>query len=94
MKNVRNPHILRTFSNFLVFLAFNFSGLIRTPPKWNQPIQATSKPYDDPKNFKKSKEVENREGTNNVRNLHILRTVVNFLVFLDFDFSVFHLTTF
>ena len=44
----------------------------------NGPIQATSKPYDDPKNFKKSKEVEIWEGMKNVRIPHILRTLVNF----------------
>ena len=39
------------------------------------------------KNFKKSKEVENCEGTNNLRIPHILRTLLNFLVFLDINFS-------
>ena len=38
--------------------------------------------------------MENLEGTKNVRIPDILRTLVNFLVFLDFDFSGFHLTTF
>ena len=45
------------------------------------------------KNLKNSKEVENMEGTNNVRIPHILRTLVNFLVFLDFDFSENHFTS-
>ena len=49
---------------------------------------------DAQKNFKKSTEVENWEGTKNVRILHILRTLVNFWVFLHFDFSGYHLTTF
>ena len=30
--------------------------------------------------------MENEEGTKNVRIPHILRTLANFLVFLDFDF--------
>ena len=46
------------------------------------------------KNFKKPKEVEIWENTKNVRNPHILRTLVHFLVFFDFDFSGYHLTTF
>ena len=45
------------------------------------------------KNFKKPKEVEIWEGTKNVRIPHIFRTLVNFLVFFDFDFSGYHLTT-
>ena len=45
------------------------------------------------KNFKNSKEVENWEGTKNVRISHILRTLVNFLVFFDFDFFGYHFTT-
>ena len=40
------------------------------------------------------KEEENWEGMKNVRIPHILRTLVNFLVFLHFDFSEYHLTTF
>ena len=43
--------------------------------------------------FKKLKEVENWEGTEHVRNPHILRTLVNFLVFLDIDFYKNHLKT-
>ena len=35
--------------------------------------------------FKKFKKVGNGEGTKNVRIPHILRTIINFLVFLDFD---------
>ena len=46
------------------------------------------------KNFKKPKEMEIWEGTKNVRIPHILRTLVNFLVFLDFNFSGYHSTTF
>ena len=46
------------------------------------------------KNFKKSKEVENLGGTNNVRIRDILRTLGNFLVFWDSDFSGYHFTTF
>ena len=52
-----------------------------------------SKPYDVPKNFKNSKEVENWEGTKNVRILHILCTLSNFLVFLHLDFSGTHSNT-
>ena len=43
--------------------------------------------------FKKLKEVENGKGTKNVRIHHILRTLVNFLVFLDIDFYKNHLKT-
>ena len=43
--------------------------------------------------FKKIKEMENREGTKNVRIPHILLTLVNFLVFLDFDFFRYYLNT-
>ena len=43
--------------------------------------------------LKKSKEVENGDGTKNVRILYILRTLLNFLVFLDFDFFGNHLNT-
>ena len=46
------------------------------------------------KKFKKSKDVENLEGTKNVRIPHILHTPVNFLVFLDLDFSGYYLTTY
>ena len=93
-KNVRIPYILRTLVNFLVFFDFDFSDVIWPRYKCNGPIQETSKPYDAPKNFKKSKEMEIREGTKNVRIPHILRTLVNFLVFFDIDVSGYHLTTF
>ena len=42
--------------------------------------------YEVPKSFEKFKEMENGKGTKNVRNHRILRTLGNFLVFLDFDF--------
>ena len=46
------------------------------------------------KNFKKPKEVEIWDSTKNVRIPHIIRTLVNFLVFFDYDFFGYHLTTF
>ena len=87
-KNVRNPHILRTLPNFLVFLE-----IIWPPPTSNEPIETSSKPYEVPKIFKRFKEVKKLEGTKNVRIPHILRTLPNFLVFLDFYFFGDHLTT-
>ena len=71
-----------------------FPDVLWPPSKCNEPTKTTSKPYDAPKIFQKPKEVENWEGTKNVRNPHILRILVNFLVFLDFDFSGCHFTTF
>ena len=43
--------------------------------------------------FKKFKEVENGEGMKNVRISHILHSLSNFLVFLEFDIFVHHLNT-
>ena len=80
-KKVRIPHILRTLVNFLVFLDFVFSEIISPLPKCNEPISTIRKPYDVPKNFKKSTEVENWKGTKNVRIPHILRTLVNLFYF-------------
>ena len=45
------------------------------------------------KNFEKFKEMENGKGTKNVKNPHILRTLANYLIFLDFYFFGQHLNT-
>ena len=60
--------------------------IILTPLKCNELIQTISKSYKVPKKNLSIKEAKKWEGTKNVRNPHILRTLVNFFVFLDFDF--------
>ena len=93
MKNLMIPHILHTLDNFLIFLDLDFSEIISPPPKCNEPFLTISKPYEVPKNFKNFKILENWEGTKNVRIPHTLRTLVNFFVFLNLDFSGNHFST-
>ena len=67
--------------------------MIWPPPKCNEPIWTISRPYEVPKNFEKFKQVENGKGKKIVMIPHILRTLSNFLVLLDFYFSGNDLTT-
>ena len=65
----------------------------RFPTFLNRQVDAAIS-YDVPKIFKNFKQVENWESTKNVRIPHILRSLLNFLVFLDLDFSGNYFTTF
>ena len=79
MKNVRNPHILRILVNFLKKFRFGFFGM-----SVDHVLSVTNLLKQHPSHMKSQfffssiKEVENGEGTKNVRIPHILRTISNF----------------
>ena len=90
---MRIPHILCTVSNFYVFLVFVF---FRTSFEHPLSIMNLLKEYQIHMNsffLFNIIEVENGEGAKNVRTPHILHTLSNFLVFLEFDIFAHNLNT-
>ena len=82
-----SPHILRTLTNFLAFVNFDFfRAFVWEPLKGNESIYRICKPYEVQIIFKNFKEEEIRKSTKNVGIPFILCSLANFFSIFYFYF--------